>query len=151
MQISLMFLYLIFGRYYLFRSLFHSAIFHLHAFLIILLAFAVFVNETYSYVRSLVHNFQCPLAIHCSWFLSHFILINLIIFILEDKPCSTSILAQYICKNTKKYSEKWLYGWILFTGWTWFNILFFKFIQNTALFFTTLSFEGLNIVSTTLM
>ena len=34
MQISLMFLYLIFGRYYLFRSLFHSAIFHLHAFLI---------------------------------------------------------------------------------------------------------------------
>ena len=40
MQISLMFLYLIFGRYYLYRSLFHSAIFHLHAFLIILLAFA---------------------------------------------------------------------------------------------------------------
>ena len=53
MQISLMFLYLIFGRYYLFRKilslsedftiigdLFHSAIFHLHAFLIILLAFA---------------------------------------------------------------------------------------------------------------
>ncbi len=59
MQISLMFLYLFFGRYYLFRkilpfseditffgryylfrSLFHSAIFHLHAFLIILLAFA---------------------------------------------------------------------------------------------------------------
>ena len=40
MQISLMFLYLFFGRYYLYRSLFHSAIFHLHAFLIILLAFA---------------------------------------------------------------------------------------------------------------
>ena len=37
MQIPLMFLYPIFGRYYLFRSLFHSAIFHLHAFLIILL------------------------------------------------------------------------------------------------------------------
>ncbi len=46
MQISLMFLYLFFGRYYLYRSLFHSAIFHLHAFLIILLAFTVFVNET---------------------------------------------------------------------------------------------------------
>ena len=40
MQISLMFLYLIFGRYYLFRSLFHSAIFHFHALFIILLAFA---------------------------------------------------------------------------------------------------------------
>ena len=34
-----------------------------------------------------------------------FILINLIIFILEDKPCSTFILAQYIYKNTKNIQK----------------------------------------------
>lgn len=33
-------------------------------------------------------------------------------------------------------------------GMSTFNILFVKLIQNTALFFTSVSFEGLNIVST---
>ena len=36
-----------------------------------------------------------------------------------------SISAQYICKNTKKYSEKWFYGWILFAGRTWFNLILY--------------------------
>ena len=34
-------------------------------------------------------------------------------------------------------------------GMSTFNILFVKLIQNTVLFFTSVSFEGLNIVSTT--
>ena len=36
-----------------------------------------------------------------------------------------SISAQYICKNTKKYSEKCLYGWILFAGRTLFNLILY--------------------------
>ena len=35
-------------------------------------------------------------------------------------------------------------------GMSTFNILFVKLIQNTVLFFTSVSFEGLNIVSTTI-
>ena len=31
--------------------------------------------------------------------------------------------AQYICKNTEKYSEKWIFRWILFAGRTWFNFI----------------------------
>ena len=34
-----------------------------------------------------------------------------------------SISAQYICKNTEKYSEKWIFRWILFAGRTWFNFI----------------------------
>ena len=33
------------------------------------------------------------------------------------------ISAQYICKNTEKYSEKWIFRWILFVGRTWFNFI----------------------------
>ena len=35
-------------------------------------------------------------------------------------------------------------------GMSTFNILFVKLSQNTVLFFTSVSFEGLNIVSTTI-
>ena len=34
-----------------------------------------------------------------------------------------SISAQYIFKNTEKYSEKWIFRWILFAGRTWFNFI----------------------------
>ena len=34
-----------------------------------------------------------------------------------------SISAQYICKNTEKYSEKWIFRWIWFAGRTWCNFI----------------------------
>jgi len=90
MQISLMFLYLIFGRYYLFRSLFHSAIFHLHAFLIILLAFAVSsMKLAVMYGALCITSNAHWLSIALDSFLI-FILINLIIFILiTQRPTPT--------------------------------------------------------------
>ena len=40
----------------------------------------------------------------------------------------------------KKYSEKWLYGWILFAGLTWFNLI----LYDRGMFWKTEILNDLN-------
>ena len=105
MQISLMFLYLIFGRYYLYRSLSILPYFNSTPSLSYCLRLpSSSMKLTVMYGALCITSNAHWLSIALDSFLI-FILINLIIFILEDKPCSTSILAQYICKNTKNIQK----------------------------------------------